>query len=179
MKKHLLLSLTLLSLFLTTSSFRLGHPEGEVVIVEDHLQINSFDELTAKFKGKVLYIDIWATWCGPCRRQMQYKDQLLDFVKDKDIELLYISADKLAAEATWSDFIKQNNLTGNHVLANDELISDLRNRFYSGVRKGRKVLSLPTYIIVGKNGRILNSDAKRPSHEGRLYRQLNKALKRK
>ena len=177
---QLLLS-TFFGLFLWTfGGLYSAAPKSDgVVIVEDHQQISSLKELTSRFKGKVLYIDIWASWCGPCRREMTYNAALHDFVAGKEIELIYISADDAADYAVWESFINKNDLRGQHLLAGEDLMNDLTDQFYYRIKNGRKVMSLPTYLIIGKNGKILQRDARRPSQGNALYRQLQKALKKK
>lgn len=149
---------------------------GDVLVMENYDQINSFDELIKSFRGKVLYVDLWATWCGPCRREFQYKDGLNEFIKDKDIELLYLSVDHAYEWEKWGNFIQENKMAGHHVHANEQLVADLKERFYSRESNGMKVLSLPTYIIVDRQGRVVNKSAFRPSHKQMLYNQLNSVL---
>ena len=119
----------LLLVLLITAGFRWTGTGDQVLIVEGHQEINTFDELVEKLEGKVLYVDLWATWCAPCRQELKYKGRLLDYIGDKDIELVYISADKEENKATWENFIQENKMTGHHVLANDELLADLSDRF--------------------------------------------------
>ncbi|MEO1514435.1 MAG: TlpA disulfide reductase family protein [Bacteroidota bacterium] len=175
--KQLFLLCSFLLLTIGNSGFRYTSPDDSVIIVEGYEEINSLDELTKKFRGKAIYIDLWATWCGPCRREFQHKQGLLDFAKDKDLELVYISADGPGETEKWKQFIELNKIAGHHVLANQQLRADLTDRFYRRIKKGRKVLSLPTYIIVNKKGKVVQRDARRPSDGKRLYKQLSKALK--
>jgi len=152
--------------------------ETEVVIIEDYQNIKSFDELVKPYKGKVVYVDIWATWCGPCRQEFAYKEELKEYAKGKDIVFLYVSVDKVSKEEQWKKFINKFEIGGLHVQAHPELKGDLTRNFYAGMKKGRKYLSLPTFIIVGKNGKVANADARRPSEGKRLHKQLDRQLRK-
>ncbi|MEM1320577.1 MAG: TlpA disulfide reductase family protein [Bacteroidota bacterium] len=147
----------------------------EIVFIDNFESINSFDELIKPYAGKVIYVDLWATWCGPCRREFQYKKQLHDYAEGKDIVFLYVSLDSKANN--WRQFVEQNKITGHHALANDQLRGDLVGQFYRKINKGRKTLSLPTFIIVDKTGKVASKRAPRPSSGKRLYSQLDRQLK--
>ena len=151
---------------------------AEVVIIDNYQDIKSFDDLVKPYKGKVVYVDIWATWCGPCRREFAYKDELKEFAKGKDIVFLYISVDKVPKEKQWRKYINKFEVGGLHVQAHPELKDDLIRKFYAGVKKGRKYLILPAFVIVGKNGRVANADARRPSAGKKLHKQLDRQLRK-
>lgn len=147
-----------------------GYPEG-VHFVKDYGNVSSLEELYAQFPDKVIYIDVWATWCGPCKAQFKFKDGLEEFRTGKDIVPVYISIDKPGKKKQWEDLIKFYKLKGYHILVNEALQKEIYEVF--GTDGG---ISIPQYGIVDKKGKLLNDDAPRPSMGRKLYKELEKAL---
>lgn len=135
--------------------------------IED--SINTFDQLAAKFKG-IVYVDLWATWCGPCRDEFAYNDGLKEFLKKNNMQVLYISIDKDAVDQKWKDMIKYYDLQGYHIRASAKLMNDIRNIF--GEARG---LAIPRYAII-KDGKMVLNNAKRPSDQEALYKQIARFL---
>lgn len=139
---------------------------GKQQFVENYNTINSFDQLAAKFKGKTVYVDLWATWCGPCKKEFAYNDSLKYFLEKNGMQALYISIDKDAADKQWKDMIRYYDLQGYHVRASAKLMDDIRKLFSTN-----KNLSIPRYAII-KDGKMVLNDAKRPSDKEALYKQI-------
>lgn len=111
-----------------------------------------------RFKGKVVYIDFWASWCGPCRQQFPFSKKLHASLTKKELEkivFLYISIDD--SEENWKKAIEQNGLEGIHGLSKGGWSSEVC-RFFN-------ISSIPRYMILNKSGKIVEQDAKRPSDE--------------
>ena len=56
----------------------------------------SFDDIIAKYEGEVIYLDFWASWCGPCKKEMPYSHKLQQTFLGKDVVFVYFSSDKNA-----------------------------------------------------------------------------------
>jgi thiol-disulfide isomerase/thioredoxin len=117
-------------------------------------------------KGKVVYIDIWATWCGPCLRELPYLEKMQEAFKGNNkIAFVSISIDQ--DKAAWQAMVKQKNMKGIQLLAdqawNSKIVSDYR------------INGIPRFIIVSKEGTIINANAPRPSDK-ELKNILEKAL---
>ncbi|MFJ1430037.1 TlpA family protein disulfide reductase [Capnocytophaga canimorsus] len=137
-----------------------------VNFVENYQNINSLDELFAKYQGKVLYIDIWATWCVPCRKELQYSKENHSTLETLGVIPVYLSIDKNSADNQWKTMIKNLKLEGVHIRANEALQKQL----------GEFVRAIPHYIIVGKDAKIKEKTAKRPSDKNQLFEQLKNYL---
>ncbi len=112
-------------------------------------------ELSA-FKGKVVYIDFWASWCGPCRVMMPFSKKLHDQLTEKEkkqIVFLYISID--ADKNAWMKGIKDMSITGANVIS--------PGNWQSKACKYFQINSIPRYMIMNKKGEIVDANAKRPA----------------
>lgn len=125
------------------------------------LTLTSLEGKTVKlsdFKGKIIYVDIWASWCGPCRQQMPYSEELkkkLTSEQKKKIVFLYISIDD--NETNWKNAIEQNKIEGVNTIS--------KGGWKSEVVKYFGISSIPRYVIIDKKGNIVDENAKRPSDE--------------
>ena len=125
----------------------------------------NFNGLISQFKGKVIYVDVWASWCGPCLRELQAKKEVNafeTFAQRNDVVLLYICADNDGK--SWKQFISANKLNGYHVLAGSNLNKDFHTVFSSVQTRAGKLkrsFYLPRHFIVDQTGAVVDSTAGR------------------
>lgn len=118
----------------------------------------------ANFKGKVVYIDLWATWCGPCNREYPHLKKIEEEFRGKNIAFVGIcTRDK---KENWEKFLKEKKPGGTQLFAPNQ----------DGVFfKDYNVTGIPHFIILDKEGRIVDANAKRPS-QPELKTQLESLL---
>ena len=117
----------------------------------------------ADFRGKYVYIDMWATWCAPCKREMPYLKELEKEFEHADIVFLGLSIDK--DKQAWKKMVRSGELSG------VQLYLGPQSKFQEAYR----IEGIPRFILLDKEGKILNNDMFRPSEEmtAQTLRNLN------
>ena len=105
----------------------------------------------ADFQGKYLYIDMWATWCAPCRKELPYLKSLAEQFADAEITFLGLSTDE--DQEKWTNMVSQGDMPGT------QLYLGSRSQF----QKAYKIDAIPRFILIGKDGKIISNDMLRPS----------------
>lgn len=116
----------------------------------------------AKYKGKVIYVDFWASWCGPCRQEFPFSKKIhasLTEKQKKNIVFLYISIDE--DPDNWKNAIEKLQLdNGEHGYSEGGWASEVVRKY--------QINGIPRYMIIDKNGTIVQLDAVRPSNPATL-----------
>jgi thiol-disulfide isomerase/thioredoxin len=114
------------------------------------------------FKGKYVYVDIWATWCGPCKVEFPYLKKLEAKYHDKNIAFVSISVDDARRSGTiekakdaWKSMVSEKKLTGVHLFTGTGWKADFIEQY--------KVDGIPRFILLAPDGTIVSADAPRPS----------------
>lgn len=131
---------------------------------ENYMDVKGGEKSLDSFKGKYVYIDVWATWCGPCIQQIPYLQTLEKEYHNKNIEFVSISTDESrrsggsweAAEKKWRGFIKKRNMTGVQLWSGQD---------YS-FQQAYQINSIPRFILIDPEGKIIDANAPRPSDPG-------------
>lgn len=140
------------------------------IIIEDSTgkQFIRFADITALYSKQALYIDLWASWCVPCKYEFNRGKGADSLLSKKGIKRLYISIDDQRFFTQWKENIYSFNLEGNHFIAGEALQKNINDLIYSQ----KEQINIPRYILVNSDGKIVNPDAPRPSSIG----ELNKAI---
>ncbi|MGV0828501.1 TlpA family protein disulfide reductase [Empedobacter brevis] len=123
----------------------------------------------ADFKGKYVYIDIWATWCGPCKVQIPFMKELEKQFHDAPIHFVSISLDKEEDKPIWKKMVRENQMSGVQLFAGKE------NSFGYDYQ----IQYIPTFLILDKEGNIMIDRAPAPMdyQTGEINQQLVDILK--
>lgn len=113
-----------------------------------------FESMISKFKGKVVYVDFWATWCGPCMQGIKTIAPLKEEMKNENVVFLYIT-NPSTPEKTWNNSIP--NIKGEHYRVTQDEWNFLTEKF--------KISGIPHYVLVGKNGEVVNPKLGHNSNE--------------
>ena len=140
-----------------------GKPAPQFTLLDADGNEVTLDE----FSGKILYVDFWASWCGPCRGEMPYSRTLMEQYQDRgDIAFVFISIDD--DEAAWRKAMDEEKLGGVHLFSQG---------FGSEAPQAYNVSAIPNYFIIDRDGTIADPFPPRPS-DPNLAPLLDKLLAR-
>ncbi|SDB32923.1 Thiol-disulfide isomerase or thioredoxin [Flavobacteriaceae bacterium MAR_2010_188] len=107
-------------------------------------------------KGKYVYVDVWATWCGPCKVEIPYLKEVEKQYHGKNIVFVSTSIDKADDHNTWVQMVKDKELGGMQLMADN----DWNSKFVTDYA----IEGIPRFILIDPNGNIVTADAPRPSN---------------
>ncbi|MBC5623519.1 TlpA family protein disulfide reductase [Butyricimonas hominis] len=126
-----------------------GQPAIDIVI-ED---VDGNTKQLSDFRGKAIYLDFWATWCGPCIQESPAFEALSKKYEGKDIVFIPVSTD--ARQSTWLSYLKNHHKDLPQYISHDQALKDEWCIMY-----------IPRFILIDKDFKIVNAYAPRPSEEG-------------
>ncbi|MBA6316312.1 TlpA family protein disulfide reductase [Cellulophaga baltica] len=131
-----------------------GQPSPKFVDYENYAGgKTSLDDL----KGKYVYIDVWATWCGPCKYEIPFLKTVEEKYHGKNIQFVSISTDKQKDKDKWKKMIEDEELGGIQLITDN----DFNTKFISDY----KIMGIPQFILLDPEGKIVKANAPRPSDE--------------
>ncbi len=101
------------------------------------------------YKGKLILLDIWATWCGPCLANVPYIKELEQMYKGKNFEIVSISIDSQSDKEKWKMMVKEKQLVG------EQLFAGAESRFPFDYQ----VSFIPRFILISPQGDLIDNDA--------------------
>ena len=108
------------------------------------------------FVGSLVYVDVWATWCGPCKREIPHLLELEKEYHGKNIIFLSVSVDEEKDYDTWKNMLVEKEMGGVQLFASG----------WSKIAKDYKINGIPRFMLFDSNGNIINVRAPRPSNDG-------------
>lgn len=118
------------------------------------------------YRGKVVYIDLWASWCGPCKEELPaLKDIYNEYSQNGKFQIISIAVKDTAGKTMRTKLVNQLQL---HWLQLEDRQDFIWNKY--------KVTWIPRFILIDKEGEILSFDAPRPSEKEVLKHSLDMAL---
>lgn len=111
----------------------------------------SLDDL----EGNLVYIDVWATWCGPCLAEIPSMKKLEEDYRDKKIKFVGMSIDPKKDFDKWKEMVKEKDLQGIQIFAD----KDWKSQFVQDYG----IIGIPRFILIDAEGNIITADAPRPS----------------
>ncbi len=129
----------------------------------------SFGQIVDQFTGKVVYVDVWGTWCPSCRKAFLSAPLLKERFRNKPVVFLYIAYEHgPAPEKNWRNTIRFFKLDGTHVLANNKMRQYLESAYKDG-------LKFPAYMLIDKSGSVVNTNPASPGSE-EMIKQIDALL---
>ncbi len=159
-KTLLLFVFSLILLHTAKAQPRQGMPAAEIALPSasgDTVRLSSL-------KGKVVLIDFWASWCGPCRASNKVFTKLYPRYKDKGFEILGVSLDD--SDEDWKKAIKKDKITWMQVIDN--------GGWQAKTAMAWEIMALPTSYLMDREGRLIAMDMEPKELERKLKELLGK-----
>ncbi len=115
----------------------------------------TWSEMISKYKGYLIYVDFWASWCVPCRQMIPLSQSLERSYKDKKIKFIYLSIDDSPSD--W-----KKAMSDEHISPDDSYF--LINQKKSALKKQYNITSIPHYLLISKTGVIVDANAPYPNN---------------
>ena len=135
--------------------FTLTDPTGKIVSLND-------------LKGKYIYIDFWATCCGPCIKEIPSLEKIQHEYRDAPIHFVSISFDQERDSLKWKDYVAEHELKGIQLFADKNQHEILSSRL--------NIKTIPRFVLLDTEGKMINAKAPRPSNP-QLKNVLNELTK--
>ncbi len=148
----------------TTTSTKVKLDKGVAAPGFELEDINGYLVSLSDFKGKLVYIDLWATWCVPCLKEVPSLQELEEHYKGDDI--VFVSMCIKDKKVLWETLVKEREFTGVQVYDPD---------YDSAFIEAYNVESIPRFIFIDKEGKIIDANALPPSNP-ELQAQIDEYL---
>ena len=139
-------------------------PSSDVADMSDGEKI--LRKIIEPYKGKLILMDIWGTWCGPCKEALSHSQE--EYERLKDFGLVYLYLANNSSDESWKNVIKMYDITGDNVVH-----YNLPDEQQKAVEQYLNVNAFPTYKLIDREGTILDADAD-PRNLEKLARLLER-----
>ena len=127
--------------------------EGEPAIDFNYPDIEGNEISLTSFKGDLVYVDVWATWCGPCKAEIPSLQKLETDYHGKDITFMSVSVD--TNKEDWEKMVAEKELGGVQLWADG----------WSKITKDYAIFGIPRFMLFDNEGNVISTNAPRPSSD--------------
>ncbi|MFT5182976.1 MAG: thiol-disulfide isomerase/thioredoxin [Flavobacteriales bacterium] len=128
--------------------------------------IDGVEVALSELKGKVVYVDVWASWCGPCRGEIPHLKDLEHDYHTRNVAFVSVSIDE--NEEAWREAVQSEELGGYQLLADAA--------WKSSICKDYKINGIPRFMLFDQAGNIVSVDAPRPSSGEEITDMLDELI---
>lgn len=136
----------------STASFKVSEVDSDVKkneLVDFKWSENGKEMKLSDYKGKVILLNFWATWCPPCRKELPDLSTISTELKDKDFKMIGVSVDD--NQEVLNNFLQTNNLSYTIVYEPEQLVT----KYMSAAGQNQNVV--PQTYIIDKNGKVVEA----------------------